>query len=195
MMHVYLAFEFVHAAPTNSDTVPRPIHAHTTLRPFLSRFPAPLCSARSASSAQDVYYQYPDMGVCLHVGFGCDDFFLTEACAQSSNTTEGGSRNGTFIFGWVSEQQQVSATVEKSVDGVSVKRWKLGRRRLECGPHRISCARDRPSHHIACASVFRVEIGPLMDTNRALLRLFTTRNFQRVIHHHGLRNSDCCSTF
>ena len=128
----------------NSDTVPRPIHAHTTLPSLTFSLPgSSLCSARSASSAQDVYYQYPDMGVCLHVGFGCDDFFLTEACAQSSNTTEGGSRNGTFIFGWESEQQQVSSTVEKSVDGVSLKRWKLGRRRLGCGPHRIGCARDR----------------------------------------------------
>eukprot|EP00752_Nemacystus_decipiens_P015924 g14231.t1 len=66
---------------------------------------------------RDVYYKYPDMGVCLNGFFGCDEFFLTEACAMSSNMTEGVSRNATFFSGWDSER--VSSVVEPSPDGTA----------------------------------------------------------------------------
>lgn len=86
---------------------------------------SPACPPRSALACccyhllQDVIYEYPDMSVCVYGGLGCDEIFMAEACARSSNATEGGSRNGTFIYDWF-EQQSVSSSVEQSFDdGVS----------------------------------------------------------------------------
>lgn len=58
------------------------------------------------------------MEVCLYGAFGCDDFFLGEACARSSSATEGGVPNATFNYDWYS-QQEVSSAVEENPDGVS----------------------------------------------------------------------------
>lgn len=80
--------------------------------------------------------------MCLHVGFGCDEFWLTEACSKSSNMTEGGSRSATFVYGWDSKRQKVSSTVEPSVDGVSVE---SGVASIVAGPM-VRTACTRPSH-------------------------------------------------
>lgn len=73
---------------------------------------------RARDAHQDTVYKYPDMSVCLNGLFGCDEFFLAETCAKSSNTTEGGAPRATFIYDWFG-QQEVSSSVEQSLDGVS----------------------------------------------------------------------------
>jgi len=66
---------------------------------------------------QDEVYQYPDMGICIYKGFGCDGF-SSEACAKSSNMTENGSPLGIYRYLWLEPPEAVDYVVTSEGDTV-----------------------------------------------------------------------------
>ena len=45
---------------------------------------------------QNDIYIYPDLWICTHVSYGCDIYEDVEACARSTNETEGGPTSATY---------------------------------------------------------------------------------------------------
>lgn len=107
------------------------------------------------------------MGVCLYVGFGCDEFFLTEACAKSSNTTEGGAQNGTLNYDWDGKRQSVSSTMEQSLDGVGCVGVGCCLKLSQCAPMAHGEAGMRPPHNTTFTSRFCLHpAAPVVDQRR-----------------------------
>ncbi|CAN0356024.1 unnamed protein product, partial [Ascophyllum nodosum] len=63
-------------------------------------------------------YIYPDLWICTHVSYGCDIYEDVEACARSTNETEGGPTSATYR-----PEDEDETTINFDVDFTEKRGW------------------------------------------------------------------------